>query len=72
MAESADAHDSGSCDSNIVRVQVPFLAPKYITYSKCKFFYNTARIVNMWFSQEKSAVPPYFSAKVEILNEPRP
>ncbi len=30
MAELADALDSGSSDSNIVWVQVPFSAPKFI------------------------------------------
>ncbi len=28
MAELADAHGSGPCDSNIMRVQVPFSAVK--------------------------------------------
>ena len=30
MAELADAHGSGPCDSNIMRVQVPFSASIYL------------------------------------------
>ena len=35
MAELADAHGSGPCDSNIMRVQVPFPA---FAYALSKFY----------------------------------
>ena len=34
MAELADAHGSGPCDSNIMRVQVPF--PAFIFFTRAE------------------------------------
>ena len=36
MAELADAHGSGPCDSNIMRVQVPFSALNKILFNVSK------------------------------------
>ena len=46
----ADAHGSGPCDSNIMRVQVPF--PAYITHfdsSRCVFYCNFSTDSRMIF-----------------------
>ena len=47
MAELADAHGSGPCDSNIMRVQVPFSASKTDERSLVFFVLHTYIPISM-------------------------
>ena len=38
VAELADAHGSGPCESNFMGVQVPSSAPKPVLHLECWFF----------------------------------